>query len=67
LIGKKIGVQAVNEPVWMAFRKANSLDPGKITKVPARHDETDRDRRHQDNDHGPESHARVTSDMSVIF
>ena len=35
MIGKKIGVQAVNEPVWNAFLKANDLDPSKITKVPA--------------------------------
>ena len=27
MIGKKIGVQAVNEPVWKAFLKANNLDP----------------------------------------
>ena len=38
LVGKKIGVQATNEPVWNAFLKANNLDPGKITKVPAQFD-----------------------------
>jgi ABC-type nitrate/sulfonate/bicarbonate transport system substrate-binding protein len=38
LIGKKIGVQATNEPVWNAFLKANNLDPTKITKVPAQFD-----------------------------
>jgi ABC-type nitrate/sulfonate/bicarbonate transport system substrate-binding protein len=38
LIGKKIGVQATNEPVWNAFLKANSIDPGKVTKVPAQFD-----------------------------
>ncbi|MET7422971.1 ABC transporter substrate-binding protein [Dactylosporangium sp. NPDC005555] len=38
LIGKKIGVQATNEPVWNAFLKANNLDPSKITKVPAQFD-----------------------------
>jgi ABC-type nitrate/sulfonate/bicarbonate transport system substrate-binding protein len=38
MIGKKIGVQATNEPVWNAFLKANSLDPSKITKVPAQFD-----------------------------
>jgi ABC-type nitrate/sulfonate/bicarbonate transport system substrate-binding protein len=38
LIGKKIGVQATNEPVWAAFLKANNLDPSKITKVPAQFD-----------------------------
>ncbi|TQS42295.1 ABC transporter substrate-binding protein [Cryptosporangium phraense] len=40
LIGKKIGVQATNEPVWNAFLKANKIDPGKITKVPAQFDPT---------------------------
>ncbi|MGX6600687.1 ABC transporter substrate-binding protein [Micromonosporaceae bacterium Da 78-11] len=40
LIGKKIGVQATNEPVWKAFLKANNLDPSKITKVPAQFDPT---------------------------
>ena len=34
MIGKKIGVQATNEPVWNAFLKANNIDPSKITKVP---------------------------------
>jgi ABC-type nitrate/sulfonate/bicarbonate transport system substrate-binding protein len=38
MVGKKIGVQATNEPVWAAFLKANNLDPGKITKVPAQFD-----------------------------
>jgi ABC-type nitrate/sulfonate/bicarbonate transport system substrate-binding protein len=38
MIGKKIGVQATNEPVWAAFLKANNLDPSKITKVPAQFD-----------------------------
>lgn len=38
LVGKKIGVQAVNEPVWAAFLKANDLDPGSITKVPVQFD-----------------------------
>jgi ABC-type nitrate/sulfonate/bicarbonate transport system substrate-binding protein len=40
MIGKKIGVQATNEPVWNAFLKANNLDPAKITKVPAQFDPT---------------------------
>jgi len=31
--GKKIGVQAVNEPVWNAFLTANKIDPASITKV----------------------------------
>jgi ABC-type nitrate/sulfonate/bicarbonate transport system substrate-binding protein len=38
MIGKKIGVQATNEPVWNAFLKANNIDPSKITKVPAQFD-----------------------------
>jgi ABC-type nitrate/sulfonate/bicarbonate transport system substrate-binding protein len=38
LVGKKIGVQATNEPVWNAFLKANNIDPGKVTKVPAQFD-----------------------------
>jgi ABC-type nitrate/sulfonate/bicarbonate transport system substrate-binding protein len=38
MIGKKIGVQAVNEPIWNAFLKANKLDPAKINKVPAQFD-----------------------------
>jgi ABC-type nitrate/sulfonate/bicarbonate transport system substrate-binding protein len=40
MIGKKIGVQAVNEPVWGSFLKANDLDPKSITKVPAQFDPT---------------------------
>ena len=36
--GKKIGVQAVNEPIWNAFLKANNIDPSTITKVPAQFD-----------------------------
>jgi ABC-type nitrate/sulfonate/bicarbonate transport system substrate-binding protein len=35
MIGKKIGVQSVNEPVWTAFLKANEIDPSSITLVPA--------------------------------
>ncbi|GAA1793531.1 ABC transporter substrate-binding protein [Luedemannella flava] len=38
MVGKKIGVQATNEPVWTAFLKANKLDPASITKVPAQFD-----------------------------
>ena len=38
MIGKKIGVQAVNESVWQAFLKANNVDPSKITKVPVQFD-----------------------------
>jgi ABC-type nitrate/sulfonate/bicarbonate transport system substrate-binding protein len=40
MVGKKIGVQATNEPVWNAFLKANNLDPSTITKVPAQFDPT---------------------------
>jgi ABC-type nitrate/sulfonate/bicarbonate transport system substrate-binding protein len=40
MVGKKIGVQATNEPVWNAFLKANNLDPASITKVPAQFDPT---------------------------
>ncbi|MCU1454309.1 MAG: transporter substrate-binding protein [Acidimicrobiales bacterium] len=38
MIGKKIGVQATNEPVWAAFLKANKIDPSKVNKVPAQFD-----------------------------
>lgn len=38
MIGKKIGVQATNEPVWNAFLKANNIDASKVTKVPAQFD-----------------------------
>ena len=38
MVGKKIGVQATNEPVWNAFLKANNIDPASITKVPAQFD-----------------------------
>jgi ABC-type nitrate/sulfonate/bicarbonate transport system substrate-binding protein len=38
MIGKKIGVQATNEPVWAAFLKAAKVDPSKITKVPVQFD-----------------------------
>jgi ABC-type nitrate/sulfonate/bicarbonate transport system substrate-binding protein len=38
MIGKKIGVQAVNEPIWNAFLKANNIDASKVTKVPAQFD-----------------------------
>ncbi len=33
MIGKRIGVQATNNPVWAAFLKANNIDPTKIDKV----------------------------------
>lgn len=38
MIGKSIGVQSVNEPVWNAFLKANNIDPASINKVPAQFD-----------------------------
>ena len=40
MIGKKIGVQATNEPVWNSFLKANNIDPSKINKVPVQFDPT---------------------------
>jgi ABC-type nitrate/sulfonate/bicarbonate transport system substrate-binding protein len=33
MIGKKIGVQAVNDPVWDAWLKALEIDPSEIEKV----------------------------------
>ena len=38
MIGKKIGVQAIVEPVWAAFLKANHINPNSITKVPVQAD-----------------------------
>jgi ABC-type nitrate/sulfonate/bicarbonate transport system substrate-binding protein len=38
MYGKKVGVQAANEPVWNAFLKINNLDGSKITKVPVQFD-----------------------------
>lgn len=38
MIGKKIGVQALNESVWAAFLKANHINPNSITKVPVQFD-----------------------------
>jgi ABC-type nitrate/sulfonate/bicarbonate transport system substrate-binding protein len=40
MIGKKIGVQALNESVWAAFLKANNINPTSITKVPVQYDLT---------------------------
>jgi len=40
MIGKKIGVQSVNDAVWAAFLKANSLDASKIQKVTVGFDPT---------------------------
>jgi ABC-type nitrate/sulfonate/bicarbonate transport system substrate-binding protein len=33
MVGKKIGVQSVNDAVWAAFLKANNLDSSQISKV----------------------------------
>jgi ABC-type nitrate/sulfonate/bicarbonate transport system substrate-binding protein len=38
MIGKKIGVQAVNEGIWDALLKINKIDASKITKIPAQFD-----------------------------
>ncbi len=38
MVGKSIGVQAVNEPVWNSFLQANDLQDANITKVPAQFD-----------------------------
>jgi len=38
MIGKKIGVQAVNEGIWDALLKINKIDPSKVTKIPAQFD-----------------------------
>jgi ABC-type nitrate/sulfonate/bicarbonate transport system substrate-binding protein len=38
MIGKKIGVQALNESVWAAFLKANHINPQSVTKVPVQSD-----------------------------
>jgi ABC-type nitrate/sulfonate/bicarbonate transport system substrate-binding protein len=40
MVGKKIGVQSVNDAVWAAFLKANNLDASSITKVVAGFDPT---------------------------
>jgi ABC-type nitrate/sulfonate/bicarbonate transport system substrate-binding protein len=40
MIGRKIGVQTVNDAVWAAFLKANNIDPGKVTKVQVGFDPT---------------------------
>jgi ABC-type nitrate/sulfonate/bicarbonate transport system substrate-binding protein len=40
MIGKKIGVQSVNDSVWAAFLKANSIDIAKVTKVSVGFDPT---------------------------
>jgi ABC-type nitrate/sulfonate/bicarbonate transport system substrate-binding protein len=38
MYGKRIGVQAVNEPVWAAFVTANNLDESRLEKVPVQFD-----------------------------
>lgn len=38
MIGKRVGVQAVNEPVWNAFLQANEIDPDDVEKVPVQFD-----------------------------
>lgn len=40
LYGKRIGVQAVNEPVWAAFVAANDLDESQLQTVPTQFDPT---------------------------
>ena len=35
MIGKKIGVQAVNESIWEALLAINKIDPSKVTKIVA--------------------------------
>jgi ABC-type nitrate/sulfonate/bicarbonate transport system substrate-binding protein len=40
MVGKKIGVQAVNEPIWNAFLKANNIDQSSVHKVTVQFDPT---------------------------
>ena len=40
MIGKKIGVAALDESAWAAFLKANRIDPASITTVPVQEDPT---------------------------
>jgi ABC-type nitrate/sulfonate/bicarbonate transport system substrate-binding protein len=40
IVGKKIGVAALDESAWAAFLKANRIDPASITKVPVQEDPT---------------------------
>jgi ABC-type nitrate/sulfonate/bicarbonate transport system substrate-binding protein len=40
MIGKKVGVQSVNDAVWAAFLKANNLALSQVTKVVASFDPT---------------------------
>ncbi len=38
MIGKTIGVQAVNKPIWDALLRINEIDPGDLTEIPAEFD-----------------------------
>ncbi len=38
MIGKKIGVQSTNLPIWNAFLKANNIKPSSISVVPVQFD-----------------------------
>jgi ABC-type nitrate/sulfonate/bicarbonate transport system substrate-binding protein len=40
MVGKKIGVQAVNEPIWESFLKANNLTDSQVHKVTVQFDPT---------------------------
>jgi ABC-type nitrate/sulfonate/bicarbonate transport system substrate-binding protein len=40
MVGKKVGVQSVNDAVWAAFLKANNIDPASVTKVVVSFDPT---------------------------
>lgn len=40
MVGKKIGVAALDQSAWTAFLKANHIDPASITTVPAQADPT---------------------------
>lgn len=40
MIGKRIGVQDSNDQVWSALLRANTIDPGQITRVPVQYDAT---------------------------
>jgi ABC-type nitrate/sulfonate/bicarbonate transport system substrate-binding protein len=38
LYGMRVGIQAINEPVWAAFVTANDLDESRLEKVPVQYD-----------------------------
>jgi ABC-type nitrate/sulfonate/bicarbonate transport system substrate-binding protein len=38
MLGKRVGVQAVNEPIWDALLSINNIDPAEIDKIPAEFD-----------------------------